>query len=92
MYGKTFPNDESFLRPLCPMLVKKSTNTKGVMAISSRISKVVRRVALPLLSVSITCRGEEADKAVTVLLDTDSQATLVKISVVNRLDLPSEVG
>ena len=45
-----------------------------------------------MLSVSITYIGEKTDKAVTVLLNTDSQAKLVEISVVNRFDLPSEVG
>ena len=57
-----------------------------------KMSKVVRRVVLPLLLVSIACKGEEADRPVTVFLYTDSQATLVRISVINRLDLPSEYG
>ena len=88
---KTNPNDKSHLRPLCQRLVR-STNTKNVTAISYKMSKADKSVALPLMSASITCRGKEADRAVAVLLDTGSQATLIKRSVVNRLGLPLEVG
>ena len=88
---KTNPNDKSHIRPLCTRLVR-STNTKNITAISYKMSKADKNVALPLVSVSITCKGKEADKAVAVLLDTGSQATLVKRSVVNRLGLPLEVG
>ena len=97
---KTNPGDKNHLRPLCPRLVKKSTNTKGVAApntksvaaISSKMSKADKSVALPLVSVSINCTSKDADKAVAVLLDTGSQATLVKRSVVDRLGLPLEDG
>ena len=89
---KTNPGDKNHLRPLCPRLVKKSTNTKSVAAISSKMSKADKSVALPLVSVSIDCTSRDADKAVAVLLDTGSQATLVKRSVVDRLGLPLEDG
>lgn len=89
---KTHPKDKFHLRPLCPRLVKKSSNAKSVAAISSKMFKPDRSVALPLMSASIDCRGKEADKAVAMLLDTGSQATLVKRSVVNRLGLPLEIG
>ena len=88
---KTNPKDKSHLRPLCPRLVS-STNTKNVSAISYKMSKADKSVALPLMSASITCKSKEADRAVSVLLDTGSQATLIKRSVVNRLGLPLEVG
>ena len=56
------------------------------------MSKMVRRVVLPFLLVSIACTGEKADRPVTLFLYTDSQATLVRISVIIRLDLSSEYG
>ena len=43
------------------------------------MSKADKSVALPLMSASITCKGKEAGRAVAVLLDTGSQATLIKI-------------
>ena len=88
---KTNPKDKSHLRPLCPRLVC-STNTKNITAIGYKMSKADKSVALPLMSASITCKSKEADRSVSVLLDTGSQATLIKRSVVNRLGLPLEIG
>ena len=56
------------------------------------MSKVVRRVVLPFLLVSIACTGEKADMPVTVFFYTNSQAILVRKSVIYKLDLPSEYG
>ena len=86
------PSDKNHLRCLCPRLVKKSTSAKSVTAIGSKMSKADKGIALPLVSATITCKGMEAYRAVAMLLDTGSQATLVKRSVVNRLGLPLELG
>ena len=76
------------LKPLCPSWLSQSNAKTTTAMVTSKMTKCNKSVALPLIAASIDCNANPADKAVALLLDSGSQATLIKRNVVTRLGLP----